>query len=110
MEPCTSLNGSLPLNFCSALHLNSIGVQHEHPPRASASTDAQAFAEVPVLICPEIFGQLSLQPIPDARARLFSARSRAANIESRPKQRVFEPSGSAVDEIDVCGHLASAGV
>src|SRR5450631_3947146 len=49
-EPCTSLNGSLPLNSCSALHLNSNSAQHDLRSTSAASPRAPARTEIPCLI------------------------------------------------------------
>jgi hypothetical protein len=93
-ELCTSSNGSLPPNFCSALHLNPIGAQHELLPASSTSARAPARKKIFCLIWPKLLCQQFLQPLPDAPARRFSVASNPANGGSCPQQRVIKPSGS----------------
>src|SRR5664279_292502 len=54
VEPCTSLNGSLRLNSCFALHLNPSTAQHEPLSTSSASAPAPARSEIRCLLEPEV--------------------------------------------------------
>ena len=88
-----SSNDSPPRNSRSALHRN--GALHEPLFASSISARSSARTQIPCLICPRVFCQLSFQRPPNAPMQPFAAPSGLKNLTSSPSKPVLSLSERA---------------